>query len=85
MEFGQRFLISSELLESFWTDVLQQETSIQSITNTVSSALQDNTPDHVRQVFMTIFTSTQQAIKNHERVIAGTISLENADGVCCPD
>lgn len=85
MEFGQKFLISSELLEAFWTDVGQQEANIQSMINTMSSALQDNTPDHVRQVFLSIFTFTQRAITNHERMIAGTISQENAEVVRYPD
>jgi hypothetical protein len=86
MEFGQKLLLSSKLQGNFWGDVEEQEASIKSITETINSAtLAGNSSDHVRQTFFSIFTFTQQAIHNHERMVAGTISQENADGIAYPN
>jgi hypothetical protein len=82
MKFGQRLLLSSKMQQDFFNDVEEQEASIQSITDTITSAtLAGNSPDNIRKTFLSIFTFTQQAIRNHERMVAGTISQENADGV----
>lgn len=82
MKFGQRLLLNSKLQGDFWNDLEEQEASIQSITDTINSAtLAGNSPDRIRQTFFSIFTFTQQAIRNHERMVAETISQENADGI----
>jgi hypothetical protein len=82
LQFGQAFVLSSELEEQFWTDAQHQVMSIQLITNSVTNATQNrNTPDYVRHVYLTILHCTQQAITNHERMIAGIISLEQTNGV----
>ena len=85
MVFGQRLLLSSKMQEDFWNDVEEQEASIRSITDTINPAtLAGNSPDHIRQTFLSIFTFTQQAIHNHERMVAETIS-QNADGIAYPN
>jgi hypothetical protein len=82
MKFGQRLLLSSKLQGDFWNDVEEQEASIQSITDTINSAtVAGDSLDHIRQTFLSIFSFTQEAIRNHERMVAGTISQENSDGI----
>lgn len=77
LKFGQRLVTRSELQETFWTDAVEQQASIQNITHLTASTSQAvSTPDHVRQVYLAIFNSTQQAITSHERMIAGIMSQE---------
>jgi hypothetical protein len=86
MEFGQRMLISSNLQEIFWNDSKQQKENIQNIINTIgSSARGVSTSYHLRQAFLIIHKFTQQAITNHERMVAGTASRENANSIIYTD
>lgn len=80
MEFGQKLLISSEMQDAFWSDSKQQNDNVQEIINLIGNAARHaNTPYHIRQTFLAILKFTQQAITNHERIIAETTRQESAN------
>jgi hypothetical protein len=84
--FGRGFLMSSNLEAQFWNDSYMQKSAVENVLQAMGQAVRGTSNRAAREVALTsLCTILQGAIVNHERMIAGILSMEELNATTYPD